>query len=46
MLSELFHNAMHSTTAGFIGVSLIFVYFVVIVSTACYRIKQGDHMHH
>ena len=43
---ELLQNAMHSTAAGFVGVSMIFIYFVLIVSTACYRIKKGDHMRH
>jgi len=46
MLSELLHNAMHSTAAGFVGVSLIFAYFVLIVSTAFYRIGRGEHMSH
>ena len=40
MFNELVSNAMHSTPQGFVGVSLIFV------STAFYRIKKGDHMHH
>ena len=42
MFNELVSNAMQ----GFVGVSLIFVYFCVIVATAFYRIKKGDHMHH
>ena len=47
MFNELVSNAMHSTPQGFVGVSLlIFVYFCVIVATAFYRIKKGDHMHH
>lgn len=46
MLSELVSNAMHSTPQGFVGVTLIFLYFCLIVSTAFYRIKKGDHMHH
>ena len=46
MIMELIHNALHSTPQGFLGVSLIGVYFVVIVATAVYRIKQGDHLHH
>jgi len=45
-MSELLQNVMHSTPAGFVGVSLIFAYFVLIVITACYRIKQGEHMKH
>ena len=39
MFNELVSNAMHSTPQGF-------VYFCVIVATAFYRIKKGDHMHH
>ena len=46
MFSHLIESAMHSTPQGFVGVSLIFVYFCVIVATAFYRIKKGDHMHH
>jgi len=46
MLAELWNNAMHSTAAGFVGVIGIFVYMSVIVVTALYRIKKGDHMHH
>lgn len=46
MVAELFENMMHSTPQGFVGVSLIFIYFVIIVSTAFYRIKKGDHLHH
>ena len=46
MLTELIDNAMHSTSQGFVGVSLIFVYFCFIVATAFYRIKKGEHMHH
>lgn len=42
MFNELVSNAMHSTPQGFVGVSLIFVYFCVIVATAFYRIKKGD----
>ena len=45
-MNELLQNAMHSTPAGFVGVTLIFAYFVLIVCTAFYRIKQGDHMRH
>ncbi|SHN69552.1 hypothetical protein [Desulfovibrio litoralis] len=45
-LNELISNAMHSTTQGFVGVGLIFVYFCVIVGVAFYRIKKADHMHH
>lgn len=46
MLDELILNASHSTTQGFIGVSLIFAYFCLIVATSFYRIKKGEHMDH
>jgi hypothetical protein len=46
MLNELIQNAMHSSPQGFLGVSLIAIYFCVIVATAFYRIGKGDHMHH
>lgn len=40
-ISELIENAMHSTTAGFVGVGLIFFYMALIVGTAAYRIYQN-----
>jgi len=40
-ISELIENAMQSTTAGFVGVSLIFIYMALIVGTALVRIRQG-----
>ena len=46
MLGELFEGMMHSTPQGFVGVGLIFIYFVVIFSTAIYRVKKGDHLDH
>ncbi len=46
MLLELISNAMHSTPQGFVGVTLIFLYFCLIVATAFYRIRKGDHMLH
>ncbi|MEZ0575939.1 hypothetical protein [Halodesulfovibrio aestuarii] len=46
MLGELFEGMMHSTPQGFVGVGLIFIYFVVICSTAVYRIKKGEHLDH
>ncbi|MDR2727169.1 MAG: hypothetical protein LBC10_04165 [Deltaproteobacteria bacterium] len=46
MIMELVSNALHATPQGFLGVSLIGVYFVVIVAAAVYRIRQGDHLHH
>ncbi len=46
MFSELVNNAMHSTPQGFLGVGLIFFYFVLIVLAALYRIKKGEHLEH
>ena len=46
MLQELVANAMHSSTAGFVGVTLIVAYFVLIFCTACDRIVKGEHMGH
>lgn len=46
MLTELVHNMLLSTTPGFIGVTLIFLYLALIVVTALKRIAEGDHMHH
>ncbi len=45
-LTELVTNAMHSTPQGFVGVGLIFGYFVLMMGTIVYRIKKGDHVHH
>lgn len=45
-ISELITNAMHSTTAGFVGVSLIFIYMALIVGTALVRIYQNTQEHH
>lgn len=41
VLSELIHNMLHSTLAGTVGVSLIFVYMAWIVAMALYRINQS-----
>ncbi len=46
MLSELISNAMHSSPQGFVGVTLIFLYFCLIVGTSFMRIRKGDHMRH
>lgn len=46
MFEVLFENAMHSTPQGFVGVSLIAIYFCVILSTAIYRIRKGEHLEH
>ncbi len=46
MFFDLIVNALHSSFAAYVGVGAIFVYFVVIIATALYRIKKADHMHH
>lgn len=44
VVTELLTNMLHSSPQGYLGVSLIGIYFCVIVGTALYRIKQhGDH---
>ena len=46
MFSHIVESAMHSTPQGFVGVGLIFVYFVIMMCAIVYRIKKGDHMQH
>ncbi len=46
MIGELITNMGHSSTAGFVGVSLIFVYLAWIVAMALVRIQQGKHEEH
>jgi len=46
ILVELLENALHSTPQGFVGVSGIWIYMAVIVVTAIYRIRKGDHLGH
>ncbi|KUJ96969.1 MAG: hypothetical protein PWR24_924 [Desulfonauticus sp.] len=44
---ELLTNMTHSTTEGKFGVAAIFIYFIIIVAVACYRIKENlKHEHH
>ena len=45
-LTELWNNMMHSTLRGFLGVTGIYTYMALIVVTALYRIKKGDHLGH
>ncbi len=45
-MGELIHNAMQSTPQGFVGVGLIFFYFVVMVAAIVYRVKKGEHLDH
>ena len=44
--SELVETALQSTPQGFVGVSIIFVYFAIIIGAAAMRIKRGEHMTH
>ena len=46
MIAELLDNVMHSTPQGFLGVGLIFFYFVLIVGAAAMRIIKAEHMDH
>lgn len=46
MINLLMENVMHSTPQAFVGVSLIGIYFCVIVATAFYRISKGEHLEH
>ncbi len=45
-MRELLAAIPHTSLQGRVGMSLIGVYFVVIVVTALYRIRKGDHLHH
>lgn len=45
-ISELISGMMHSTPQGFVGVGLIFIYFVIILAAAGMRIRRGEHLSH
>ena len=45
-VSELVGSMMHATPQGFVGVSLIFIYFVIMMAAVALRIKRGDHVAH
>ncbi len=45
-LRELLAAIQHTSLQGRVGMGLIGVYFVIIVVTALYRIRKGDHLHH
>ena len=45
-MQELLAAIPHTSFQGRVGMSLVGVYFVVIVLMALYRIKKGDHLHH
>ncbi|MDE7012374.1 hypothetical protein JBF11_00680 [Taurinivorans muris] len=46
MFGQLMENVMHSTPQGVLGVSLIFIYFAIMLAAIIYRIKKGEHVHH
>ena len=46
MLGKLIDNVMHASMQGWVGVSLIFIYFAVMIALITYRIKKGDHVNH
>lgn len=45
-IAELVDGMMHSTPQGFVGVGLIFIYFIIMMSAVVMRIRRGDHVHH
>lgn len=45
-ISELVTEMMHSTPQGFVGVSLIFIYFAIMMAAVAMRIRRGDHVAH
>jgi hypothetical protein len=47
-MGELIESALHSTPQGLVGVGLIGVYFVIILASAAWRIRRGEHLarHH
>lgn len=46
MIAELVENMFHSSAAGTVGVIGIFTYMAVILCSALYRIKKGEHLDH
>ena len=47
MIGELIHGMAQSTTQGFAGVSLIFVYLVWMVTIGLLRVREAyQHDHH
>ena len=45
-ISELVSSMLSSTPQGYVGVSLIFIYFAIMMGAVALRIKRGDHMGH
>ena len=43
---ELMAAIPETSLQGRVGMGLVGVYFVVIVLTALYRIRKGEHLHH
>lgn len=46
VVSELITNMGHSTEQGFFGVSAIYIYMVIILAAAFYRIRKMAREHH
>jgi len=46
MFGRLMDSIMHASLQGWVGVSLIFIYFAIMISLIAYRIKKGDHVNH
>ena len=43
---NIFVHKLNFSPDAVIGVSLIGIYFVIIVGAALMRIKRGEHLHH
>lgn len=43
---HVFVNHLSHSADAWVGVGLIFVYFVWMLSMAAMRIRKGDHVHH
>ena len=46
IIAELIDNMLHTSLRAWIGVGAIFVYMTIILATALFRIKKGDHLDH
>ncbi|CAM2058798.1 conserved hypothetical protein [Desulfovibrionales bacterium] len=44
IIIELWNNIFYSNTASTVGVIGVWLYMLVLVITALYRINKGDHM--
>ncbi|WFS61184.1 hypothetical protein LF599_10910 [Pseudodesulfovibrio thermohalotolerans] len=46
MIGELLHGMTQSTGAGFVGVSLIFIYLAWILAIGVIRVREAMHENH